>query len=162
MSTLRARPLTAEDFAPFGQVIALGGAFTPINAGRCRRYSDLARPEILEGHTGISLFQAEIRALPLPLTLMERHPLGSQAFLPMGGSDYLVAVALDEGGRPGPPTAFLARQDQGIQLGRGVWHGVLAPISGSGLFAVVDRIGPGANLEEHPLDPPPLIDLAPG
>lgn len=157
---LTARPLTAEAFAPFGQVIAVGGAFTPINAGRCRRYTDLARPDILEGHTGISLFQAEIRSLPTPLALLERHPLGSQAFLPMGGSAYLVTVAEDQSGRPGPPIAFLARADQGIQLARGVWHAVLAPISGSGLFAVVDRIGPGANLEEHPLDPPPLVDLA--
>ncbi len=81
--------------------------------------------------------------------MLERHPLGSQCFIPMDQSEYLVIVAEDEGGRPSTPRAFMARSPQSINIKRNVWHGVLTPISGSGLFAVVDRIGDGNNLEEH-------------
>ncbi|BAQ68858.1 ureidoglycolate hydrolase [Rhodovulum sulfidophilum] len=145
---LEALPITPEAFAPFGEVVETGGDFKLINEGCCRRYSDLATLDILDGQPGISLFQAEIRALPHDCTLMERHPLGSQCFIPMQNAEFLVIVAPDEGGQPGTPSAFIAGPGQGVNIGRNVWHGVLCPISGSGLFAVIDRIGAGANLEE--------------
>ncbi|MEM9148047.1 MAG: ureidoglycolate lyase [Pseudomonadota bacterium] len=160
MTMLLAEPLTAAAFKPFGEVIALGSVPPlSINEGRCRRYTDLAHLDVAEGRVGLSLFQAEIRGVPLPVGLLERHPLGSQAFLPLGGSECLVVVAPDIGGRPGDPVAFHARADQGVNYARGTWHGVLAPISGSGLFAVVDRIGAGANLEEVRLNPGLRISL---
>ena len=98
---------------------------------------------------GISIFRAQARALPYTFDLIERHPDGSQAFLPMTEHPFLAIVALDEGGIPGTPLAFLTNGAQGINLHRGIWHGVLAPLTAPGLFAVVDRIGPGANLEEY-------------
>lgn len=159
MSALVARPLDAGSFAPFGEVIAAQGAFATINAGACRRYSDLATLDIAEGRAGLSLFQAELRAPPYRCTLLERHPLGSQCFIPMGPADWLVIVAPDAGGVPGPAQAFRAGAAQAVNIGRGVWHGVLCPIGGSGLFAVIDRIGPGPNLEEHPLAEPLEISL---
>ncbi len=156
-------PLEAAAFAPFGEVLeAAGPPDRLINAGRCGRWHDLARLDIAEGRAGISLFRSEIAALPYRLALMERHPLGGQAFLPMGGGDWLVVAAPDAGGAPGRPRAFLARGDQGVSLGRGVWHGVLTPLSPPGLFAVVDRIGPGANLEEHRFAEPWIIAPADG
>ena len=159
---LLARPLTDEAFRRYGDVIALGlGAVHTINAGLCLRHHDLARPQITSGAVGISLFEAQIRPLPCHVDLLERHPEGSQAFLPIGGSDYLVIVAPDDGDVPGQPEAFVACADQGVQYARGTWHGVLAPISGSGLFAVVDRIGAGPNLQEHRL-PRPLSVALPG
>ncbi len=82
---------------------------------------------------------------------MERHPLGSQAFLPMTAAAFLVIVAPDAGGAPGAPRAFLTAPGQGINLLRGTWHGVLTPLASPGLFAVLDRVGPGANIEEHVL-----------
>ena len=147
---ITAQPLTAEAFAPFGDVIELGqGEVRLINEGRCERHHDLAALDFLDGIAGISLFKAELRPVPCPISMMERHPLGSQAFLPMQGSEYLVVVAPDDGGKPGALNAFHAHSDQGVNYHRNIWHAVLTPISGSGLFAVVDRIGAGDNLEEH-------------
>ncbi|MEQ9260970.1 MAG: ureidoglycolate lyase [Roseovarius sp.] len=161
MSAIHTEPLTAPAFAPFGTVIARRA--TPdrmINHGLCARHHDLARPDILEGAAGISLFQAEPRALPYRLEMMERHPLGSQSFLPMYETRFLVTVAPDEGGRPGAPRAFLTAPGEGVQIGRNIWHGVLTPLEPPGLFAVIDRIGDGPNLEEHWLDTPVTITSA--
>ena len=153
--TIRTEPLTAAAFAPFGEVLAAEGPPDRIiNRGLCGRWHDRARLDFGDGRAGISVFLAEARALPYLLDLLERHPDGSQAFLPMQGHPFLVTVAPDAGGVPGTPRAFLAAPGQGINLRRGTWHGVLTPLQAPGLFAVVDRIGPGANLEEHPLDPP--------
>ncbi|NRB02117.1 MAG: ureidoglycolate lyase, partial [Rhodobacteraceae bacterium] len=66
-------------------------------------------------------------------------------------------VAPDAGGVPGTPRAFLTAPGQGVNYHRGTWHGVLTPLHAPGLFAVVDRIGDGANLEEHVFDAPYLV-----
>ena len=84
--------------------------------------------------------------------MMERHPKGSQAFLPMHDSPFLVIVAPDAEGHPERPQAFLTKPQTGINIHRNVWHGVLTPLSMPGLFAVIDRIGNDANLEEHWFD----------
>jgi ureidoglycolate lyase len=81
--------------------------------------------------------------------MMERHPNGSQAFLPMHQNPYLIVVAPDENGKPGVPKAFIADAGQGINIGRNVWHGVLCPLMEPGLFAVLDRVSDGPNLQEH-------------
>ncbi len=148
--TLGAKPLTPQAFAPFGDVLeAAGTADRMINAGLCARFHDRARLEFIDGRAGISVFDGAPRTLPHAFDLVERHPLGSQAFLPMTSAPFLVIVAPDTGGVPGRPQAFLTSGTQGINLHRNVWHGVLTPLSAPGLFAVVDRIGPGANLEEY-------------
>jgi ureidoglycolate lyase len=153
--TIVAQPLTAEAFAPFGEVLDTSGEPDRlINQGLCGRYHDRARMDFADGRAGISLFDAEPRSLPYRLDMVERHPDGSQAFLPMTQAPFLVIVAPDAGGTPGRPVAFLTAPGQGINLARGTWHGVLTPLSAPGLFAVVDRIGPGANLEEHWFDNP--------
>jgi ureidoglycolate lyase len=150
---VKIRPLTAEAFAPFGDVLDTSGAPDRlINAGLCGRWHDRARLDFGDGRAGISLFLAEPRRLPLRLDLVERHPEGSQAFLPMTQAPFLVVVAPDMGGRPGQPLAFLTAPGQGVNYHRGVWHGVLCPLAAPGLFAVIDRIGPGSNLEEHHFD----------
>lgn len=157
---ITAKPLTAKDFAPFGDVIELGTVEpTIINDGACNRYSDLAQLDIVSGKTGISLFHADIREIPYRLSLLERHPLGSQAFVPMENATFLVTVAEDKDGQPGQPVAFLVGGDQGVNIRRNTWHGVLTPLSGNGLFAVIDRIGAGENLEEHRLDEPVLVNV---
>lgn len=147
MRTIRPAPLTSEAFAPFGDVLDATGAHRLINAGLCRRHHDRAALDFgPEGRAGISIFLAEPRALPYSFDLIERHPDGSQAFLPMTEHPFLVIVA------PGPdadPLAFLTDGSQGINLHRGTWHGVLTPLSAPGRFAVVDRIGGTPNLEEH-------------
>ena len=153
--SLIAEPLTAPAFAPFGEVLEVAGSPDKIiNQGKCGRYHDLAAMDFGDGRAGISLFQAELRGLPYLLDLLERHPLGSQAFIPMSQSRFLITVAEDAGGVPGAPRAFIARAGQGVNLRRNVWHGVLCPLDGSGLYAVIDRIGEGNNLEEYWLPQP--------
>lgn len=155
MRQFAAQPLTAEAFAPFGDVIACDGVPDKvINQGLCDRFHDRARLDFGDGRAGISLFRARLRELPLTLEMVERHPEGSQAFLPMSMDPFLVVVAPDDGGVPGAPLAFLTSPGQGVNYHRGTWHGVLTPLMGPGLFAVVDRIGDGANLEEHWFDAP--------
>lgn len=160
MITLRIQPMTAAAFAPFGDLLeAVGDPDKLINQGLCGRYHDRAALDFGEGgRAGISLFQAELRALPYTLGMMERHPDGTQAFLPMSLDGFLVIAAPDDGGRPGQPSAFRTEAGQGINFHRNTWHGVLTPLSGSGLFAVVDRIGEGSNLEEYWFEEPYLID----
>ena len=101
--------LTVEAFAAFGDVIALKDQPDQIiNQGFCGRHNDLARLDFIEGRAGISLFKAIPRSLPYRLEMMERHPLGSQAFIPMTADPFLVIVAPDNGGAPGDPVAFRA------------------------------------------------------
>ncbi len=148
--TLRPQPLSTAAFAPFGDVLAADGDFRLINAGLCQRHHDRAMLDFgPQGRAGISVFSAQPRALPYEFDLLERHPEGSQAFIPLHQQPFLVIVAPDAGDRPGPPLAFLTDGAQGINLHRGTWHGVLTPLAAPGLFAVVDRIGPTPNLQEH-------------
>ena len=146
MPTLHPEPLTATAFAPFGDVLDATGDFRLINDGLCQRHHDRARIDTADARPGISIFNAQPRALPYTFNLIERHPEGSQAFLPMTQHPFLVIVARSP---TDTPRAFLTNGAQGINLHRGIWHGVLTPLHAPGLFAVVDRIGPTPNLEEH-------------
>ncbi len=148
--TLRLEPLTAAEFAAFGEVIEITG--TPdklINQGMCGRHHDLARLDFGDGAAGISLFNAEARQLPYVVELVERHPEGSQAFIPLNQVPMMVIVATDNAGTPAGLRAFLSQPGQSVNLHRGIWHGVLAPFEAPGQYAVIDRIGEGGNLEEH-------------
>lgn len=150
MTRIVAQPISREAFAPFGDVLDTDGApDRMINEGMCGRYHDRARLDFGDGRAGISLFDAEPRTLPYRFDLVERHPEGSQCFVPMSANPFLVIVAPDDGGAPGGPLAFLTRPGQAVNFLRGTWHGVLTPLHAPGLFAVIDRIGPGENLEEH-------------
>lgn len=161
MTEIAVAPLSADAFSRFGDVLdAAGPPDRMINRGLCGRYHDRARIDVAGSRAGISIFRAEIRRLPLTLDMVERHPFGSQAFLPLSNDPFLVVVAEDRGGTPGHPLALLTAPHQGVNFRRGVWHGVLTPLSGPGLFAVVDRIGPGDNLEEHWFDPPYTVVAA--
>ena len=146
MRTLQTEPLTQTAFAPFGDVLEASGDFRLINAGLCKRHHDRAKLDFADGRPGISIFEARPRSLPYAFDLIERHPHGSQAFIPMTGHPFLVIVAPDP---QTPPRAFLTNGAQGINLATGSWHGVLTPLTAPGLFAVIDRIGDGQNLEEH-------------
>jgi len=151
MIRLRTEPLTPQAFAPFGDVLQATG--TPdrlINNGYCGRWHDMAQLDFGPGgRAGLNLFKAQPRSLPYVLDLLERHPEGSQAFVPMYETTWLVTVAEDAGGTPVNLRAFLVAPGQAINLHRGTWHGVLTPLSAPGLFAVIDRIGAGGNLQEH-------------
>lgn len=153
-------PLSAAAFAPFGQVIGTGEAtHFPINNGMTDRYHDLARIELggEEAHPLISIFRGRPYTLPLPLSLVERHPLGSQAFYPLSANPWLVIVAEDDDGRPVRLRAFRPAPGEGVNIAIGIWHGVLTPLERESDFLVVDRGGTGSNLEEYRFETPWLI-----
>ncbi|AXI42738.1 ureidoglycolate lyase [Sulfitobacter sp. SK011] len=156
---IKIAPLTAQAFAPYGDVLEVSGAPDKIiNQGKCGRFHDLAKLDFADGKAGISIFKGEKETLPLTLEMVERHPEGSQAFVPMSADPFLVVVAADKAGTPIDPRAFLTAPGQAINFHRGTWHGVLTPLSEPGVFAVIDRIGNGANLEEHWFTQPYIIE----
>jgi len=158
--TIAAISLTKAAFAPFGEVIEKSGSEQRlINNGNCVRHHDLARIELAgpAARPSINIFSGQPYAMPLELTMVERHPLGSQAFIPMHDRPFLVVVCPDENGIPGKPTAFITAPGQGINLKMGQWHGVLTPLGEPGDFVVVDRVGEGENLQEHYFKTPWII-----
>ena len=122
-------PLTHAAFAPFGDVLDVTGSPDKmINQGMCGRYHDRASLDFADGTAGISLFKAEARSFPIILDMMERHPEGSQAFIPMSMDPFVVVVASDDNGQPGQPRAFVTAAGQGVNYHRNTWHGVLTPL----------------------------------
>ena len=147
---IRPVPLTAERFAPYGDVIeASRSATTGMNEARFERFDDLCHLDAGDGRLAVSVVCARVpSALPYRVDFVERHPLGSQAFMPLSPAPFLVVVCPDEGGKPGEPRAFVTRSGQGVNYARGTWHGVLTPIGEPQDFVVIDRGGDGNNLEE--------------
>ena len=147
---LQTQPLTTNAFKAFGEIIeATGEPDKIINQGLCGRYHDLAQLDFTTGKAGLSVFNAKARSLPFKLEMMERHPEGSQAFIPMHQYPFLIIVSHDKNGVPDTPISFISKPGQGINIFKNTWHGVLCPLHSPGLFAVIDRIGEGPNLEEH-------------
>jgi ureidoglycolate lyase len=158
---LKLEPLVAAPFAPFGDVIEIAAdtPHHPVNQGYAERFHDLARVDTgrAGGHTLVSIFRTRARTLPLRLRLVERHVLGSQAFVPLSRQRFLVVVA-----PAGPPPSaallrcFVAAPGQGVNLAPGVWHHPLLALDAGGDFLVIDRGGPGAagDCQEHALDGP--------
>jgi ureidoglycolate lyase len=157
-----ARPLTRDSFAGFGDVIDLGGDnHYPINSGKAERYHDLATAEATgpNARVLISMVRGTPYELPLRLTMVERHPFGSQAFIPLSRRPFLVIVCPDGDEGPGDPRAFVTAPGQGINYSRNVWHGVLTPLGEPQDFVIVDRGGDGVNLEEYHFRQAYEIDL---
>ncbi|HEU0134638.1 MAG TPA: ureidoglycolate lyase [Allosphingosinicella sp.] len=148
-------PLTAEAFAPFGNVVEASDSAVKldINQGHAVRYDRLADVDAAdEGGTAIvSLFRARPLA-ELVLRAFERHPLGSQTFVPLSGRPYLVAVAPAGPFDPAAIRLFRAEGHQGVHYRKGVWHHFLLVLDESD-FLVVDRCGPGDNCDEVELPP---------
>ncbi len=160
MREILVQPLTREAFRPFGDVIEIDGADSfPINHGMCMRYHDLARVETTgeNARTLISLLRGKPYELPLRLEMVERHPFGSQAFVPLSQNPFLVVAAHEQPDGPGDPVAFLTKTGQGVNIHRNIWHGILTPLEGHSDFVVIDRGGDGINLQEHFYREPFLI-----
>lgn len=155
---LSPQPLTAAAFALYGDVVEAGPQVCQfaINAGNTTRYHDLMCIDVADGGRPIvSLFRGQPRVLPFRIAMLERHPLGSQAFMPLNGRPYLVVVA-----PPGPVPdeqalqLFVARGDQGVNYARGVWHHPLLALQAVSDFLVIDYAGPGRNCDEVTLAQP--------
>ena len=161
MRALTPEPLTKAAFAPFGDVVEADGALpVEINQGFARRFNALANIDVTTNGApvNISLFDARPRPQPIAIRLMERHPLGTQLFMPLQDSPWLVVVC-------GDPQdiasyrAFTAAGRQGVNYARNVWHHPLLVVGEGERFLVVDRTG-ADNLEEVWLDQPLLLTVA--
>ncbi len=153
--TLKAEPLTRAAFALFGDVIEKAGAEQHlINEGLCTRYHDLAQVELLgeDARALINIFEPEPKTMPVQIKLVERHPLGSQAFIPLSADPFLVIVCEDDKGSPVRPRAFLSDGSQGVNYRVNVWHAPLIALARGSNFAVIDRGGEGVNLQEYTFD----------
>jgi len=152
---LQPQPLSREAFALFGDVIETGGAqHFPINRGSVQRYHDLARVDVGEGGRAlVSIFECtRPRSFPIRVDLMERHPLGSQAFVPLDDARMCVVVAPPgDTLEPSGLRAFLSDGRQGVNYHPGTWHMPLVAFAAGRRFLVVDRGGPGENCEERTL-----------
>ena len=155
MKRLNIEPLEQSSFAPFGDVIDTRRADAQrvsINDCFTQRHHALS-PVQTEGNGPIlSVFETRSFGFPLQIRMLERHPNGSQAFIPMGDSgtrDFLIVVPQGEQA-PDPDTirAFRVGSGQGVNFHAGVWHHPNIVIEGSQTFLVVDRADPASNLEE--------------
>ena len=153
---LAAEPLTAHAFAPYGDVIETreDSPFQTINRGFARRFDGLAAIDTAAegGTTALAIVRARPHALPFNVAMLERHLLGSQAFVPLSRQAYLVVVA------PAGPVpdasalrCFLCANGRGVNYARGTWHHPLLAIGAESDFLVIDRAGSsgGVDCEEH-------------
>ncbi|MEL7045681.1 MAG: ureidoglycolate lyase [Pseudomonadota bacterium] len=162
---LEPRALTAKAFAPFGDVIdgATACERYAINEGRTQRHHDLGRVDcdIDDGSAALSLFRATPIEADFHLRFMERHPLGSQAFINTSGCRYAVVVAPRGEFDETAIEAFIAEGNQSLNYHRGTWHHYLLALDTPAEFVIVDRVGPGDNCEERRLSAPLIINAKP-
>ena len=147
--------LTRENFVPFGDVVDRSSVEPiAINQTFAQRFNDLAFIDVDSecGSVNISLVDARPRPRPIAIAMMERHPLGSQIFYPLDGKPWLIVVCADPHDLATFRT-FIATGQQGVNYARDVWHHPLLVVEPQRFF-VVDRSGPGVNLEEVNLKAP--------
>lgn len=148
MHILSPQPLTKAAFAEFGAVVEAQGASPRlINQGYATRYHRLAMADVGAADAIVSLFCAQVRPKPLRIERMERHPLGSQTFYPLQNEPWLVVVCVDPNDLASF-RAFVAQGNQGVHYAKGTWHFPLLVTRDNNWFVVLDREGPGNNLEE--------------
>ena len=155
---LHAQPLSKEGFGPYGDVIEIEGAkHFPINAGKIERYHDLARVElnaVQEDRMLVSILKCnEPSRLPYRVELVERHRLGSQAFIPLSHARMVIVVGpANKPVQTDQLEAFVSNGKQGINYRPGVWHMPLIAFDEDQRFLVVDRGGAGEDCEEFRSD----------
>ena len=158
---LRPQPLTRERFLPFGDVIeAQATRREAMNAARFERFDDLCDVEAgADGRVRVSVARCRIATrLPYRFDVVERHPLGSQAFVPLAPARFVVVVAPPaESVEPSDLQAFVTNGRQGVNYLRGTWHMPLIAFEAGQEFLVIDRAGDKPNCDEHVLDESVLL-----
>lgn len=155
--------LTAENFAVYGDVISVSESAEhfAINDGHTMRYHNLADIDVIDqqGKTIVNIFRSTPLAFPLPVEMMECHPLGSQAFIPMGNQPYVVVVAPKGELDTSKIEVFLASSEQGVNYHKGTWHHFCLALNKVSDFLVVDRGGEGDNCNVEKLDGSIVINI---
>jgi len=160
---VKPQALNARSFADFGDVIEVqeNAPFISINQGFTERYHDLAKVDVEQnnGRTLINIFRSTPLPLPIQITLMERHPLSSQAFMPLSNNPYLVVVAKAGEFNESEIQVFLAQSNQGVNYHAGTWHHFCLALHEKSDFLVIDRGGEGHNCDEVLLEKPFSIQI---
>ncbi len=151
---IKPKIINKKNFVNFGQIIDTSKKkFLKINNGYAKRYDNLGKIDTSSknGKTIISIFSAKKRRFPMRVDMMEKHPLGSQAFIPMRETSFLVFVA-PKGNKPNLKkiVSFKVPKQTGINLNPGIWHFPLISTKDMN-FLVIDRKGKGKNLVIHKL-----------
>lgn len=161
--SIKAVALTNDSFKPFGEVISKEACrdIRSINRGQTARFNNLAALT-LNGpglEPCLSIFQTEAWAVPGTVTELERHPLTSQAFIPLGEASYLVIVAPMGPLKEEAIQAFVASPFQGVNYHPGVWHHRNLALNAAADFLVIDADGSTENCDEQSLIQPIEINL---
>lgn len=162
LRTILIEPLTQVTFAPFGEVIQCADQdFFHINDAHTERFHAIAITQADQAQTGISIFRnIKLTHLPCEIVMLECHPLGSQAFIPMQAQRFLIVVAPSLNAEEPDLTqirAFLSDGEQGVNYRAGTWHHPLLTLEAPSSFAVIDRIGMGNNCDVVQFEVPILI-----
>ena len=152
---VKPKPITKQNFKKFGDMISTEDIKPlEINNGFAKRYDGIAKLDTKKdnGESTICIFSALKRSFPMKIDMMEKHPLGSQAFIPMKETVFLSFVA-PEGDKPDLTRveAFIIPKGIGVNYNPGVWHFPLISTENMN-FLVVDREGKGDNLVIHNLE----------
>ncbi len=160
--TLKAQPLTPERFAPYGDVIETSREGSDaMNEARFERFDDLCGVELTnDGRVAVSIARCRTpTSLPLRLDVVERHPLGSQAFIPLSPCRMLIVVApAEESVDTSALRAFVSNGRQGINYHRGTWHMPLISFAAGQEYLIIDRGGDEPNCDVHTLDDSILLE----
>ena len=159
--TLKPEPLTSERFAPYGDVIEASMNRTEaMNAERFQRFDDLCKVDMQDdGRVAVSIARCRVAtSLPLRIDMVERHPLGSQAFMPLTPCRMIVVVAPpEESVDASDLRAFVTNGRQGINYHRGTWHMPLIAFDAGREFLIIDRAADTPNCDTHDLDEPVML-----
>ena len=146
---IKPKKITSKNFKKFGDLISTK-KIKPINInnGYAKRFNNLCKinTSLKKGNTIMSIFSAKKRKFPMKIKMMEKHPLGSQAFVPMSATKFLVFVA-PKGDKPdiNKIQSFLVPKQTGVNYKAGIWHFPLISMKNMN-FLIVDRKGKGNNL----------------
>ena len=153
--TITPKKITKENFAKFGELITTDDIKpVSINDGYAKRFDEIANLDTSKdnGKATISIFSALKRTFPMNIDMMEQHPLGSQAFIPMKETTFLSLVAPnDEKPHLNKIEAFIISPGLGVNYKTGTWHFPLIATENMN-FLVVDRKGSGDNLKVQKLE----------
>lgn len=153
MMTIHAKPISLLNFSNYGELISIADwEGMACNQGRAIRYNDIVKTIDCEdefGRIGVSIYSCQASRLPFEIQVMERHPLGSQFFMPLSEhGSYLIAVCAEQSVEPDHVEAFIVPAEFGINYHKGVWHLPIVALNQSMRFLTIDRIGSGENCEE--------------
>lgn len=162
-TVIRPEPITGEEFAPYGDLIHAAPATRAVmNDGRFESFNNLASIDVTSGGGRVAISIARCRhptALPYVIDMVERHPHGSQAFIPLTPFSFVVVVApASDKVDAAELRAFITDGTQGINYHKGVWHMPMIAFEAGQEFLVVDRAPATDNCDEFIMDPPLTLE----